>query len=67
MANAARIVSVVQLTDQDLQEFCEIWKQVFNEDLSLGDARDCASQLLELYAMLAKTLPSERRPPDSTL
>jgi hypothetical protein len=50
----------VELTDEELQEFQAIWKQTFKEDLSLGDARHCASQLIELYTQLAKPLPSER-------
>jgi hypothetical protein len=50
----------MELTDGELQEFCAIWKKTFKEDLAIGDARQCASQLIELYAQLAKPLPSER-------
>lgn len=53
------MVSGMQLTDQDLQEFCEIWKEEFKEDLSPADARHYASQLLELYIVLATPLPLE--------
>jgi hypothetical protein len=62
------MVSGMQLTDEELQEFQEIWKRNFKEEISLGDARHCASQLIELYTQLAKPLPSERglsSPPDS--
>jgi hypothetical protein len=51
----------MELTDQELQEFRDIWKKVFKEEISIGDARHCAFQLIELYARLAKPLPSERK------
>jgi hypothetical protein len=55
------MVSDMQLNDEDVREFQEIWKRTFKEDIALGDARHCASQLIELYTQLAKPLPSERR------
>jgi hypothetical protein len=51
----------MELTDEELQEFCAIWERAFKEEISIGDARHCASQLIELYARLAKPLPSERK------
>ena len=54
------MVSGMQLTDEEIREFQEIWKRTFNEDIAIGDARHCASQLIELYTQLAKPLPSER-------
>ena len=49
----------MQLDDQDIREFIVLWKKEFDEDLSFDEARYHASQLLELYALLAKPLPSE--------
>ncbi len=49
----------MELGDQDIREFAEIWKQEFNEELAPDEARHHASQLLELYSLLAKPLPSE--------
>jgi hypothetical protein len=49
----------MQLKDDDLKEFVAIWKRVFNEEISLADARHHASQLLTLYLALAKRLPEE--------
>jgi hypothetical protein len=46
------------LTDADLREFIEAWKQDFDEVLSVAEARQHASQLLELYSLLARPLPS---------
>jgi hypothetical protein len=51
----------MKLTDEELQEFCQIWKKAFKEELLLGEARNRALQLIELYAQLAKPLPSERK------
>jgi hypothetical protein len=53
----------MQLKDDDLQEFCAIWKRVFNEEISLADARHHASQLVTLYLALAKRLPEETESP----
>ena len=50
----------MELTEEELQEFRDIWKRTFNEEISIGDARQCALQLIELYGQLAKPLPSER-------
>ena len=49
-------------THEDLQEFRQIWKQEFNENLSGDAARLQASLLLELYLQLAKPLPGNKPP-----
>lgn len=49
----------MELTDEDLKEFIAIWKAEFQEELSLGDARHHASQLMELYLVLAEPLPNK--------
>lgn len=49
----------MQLKDDDLREFVAIWMRVFNEEISLADARHRASQLVTLYLALAKRLPEE--------
>ena len=43
----------MQLGDEDIQEFCDIWQQEFGEALSPEKARVEAGRLLELYALLA--------------
>jgi hypothetical protein len=50
------------LTDAEIQEFIEIYKQEFKEDLSPQAAREVAEGLLELYAILAERLPDEAHP-----
>jgi hypothetical protein len=51
----------MDLDDRDIQEFIQLWKEEFKETLSPAVARQCASQLLELYGVLASPLPEERR------
>jgi len=41
------------LVEDDIREFARIWQAEFNEKLTVEDARSHASQLLELYALLA--------------
>lgn len=48
------------LTDEDLQEFIAIYKKQFRRELSFAEARAIAQPLIELYAQLARPLPSER-------
>ena len=40
------------LTDADIQEFIQIYKEEFEESLSPKEAREMASRLLELYSVL---------------
>ncbi|MGD0904703.1 MAG: hypothetical protein ABR924_17340 [Terracidiphilus sp.] len=40
------------ITEDDLQEFIEIWNEEFHETIALGDAKHSAASLLELYAWL---------------
>ncbi len=56
----------MQLDDNDIREFVELWELEFHEKLSPGEAQACASVLLELYFLLAKA-PSDagRTPPNN--
>jgi len=49
----------MELTDEDLGEFVAIWKEEFGEIISMDEGRHAASQLLELYTLLGRPLPSE--------
>ena len=53
----------MDLDDHDIQEFIQLWKEEFKETISPAGARQCAAQLLELYDLLARPLPDERREP----
>jgi len=47
----------MDLTDEDVREFAELWKAEFSEVLDAAAARLQASSFLELYVALAKPLP----------
>ena len=49
----------MNLSENDLQEFSRIWREEFHEEISLKEARQHASELLELYLILARPLPNE--------
>ena len=51
----------MELTQEDLKEFTRIWKEEFNETLPEAEMRQRASELLELYLVLAKPLPITHR------
>jgi hypothetical protein len=42
----------MQFTDAELREYIEIWKEEFQESISLDEARQSASMLMELFALL---------------
>lgn len=44
----------MQLEEADIREFADLWREEFGEEISLGEARAHASQLLELYSLLAE-------------
>jgi hypothetical protein len=47
------------LSDKDVEEFRAVYKEDTGEDLTLDEAREIASRMLELYKLLARPLPSE--------
>jgi hypothetical protein len=49
----------MQFTEDDLQEFMEIWREEFNEPITADDARQRASALLDLYVLLSSSGPEE--------
>ncbi len=49
----------MNLHEDDFREFAQIWSEEFREALSIEEARYHASMLLELYSVLARSLPSE--------
>lgn len=42
----------MELTDDDICEYQEMWREEFGEEISAEDARRSASELLELFRML---------------
>lgn len=51
----------MQLSDEEVQEFIELYRKETGKTLSLKEAREAASNLLELYLLLSRPLPGERK------
>jgi hypothetical protein len=49
----------MQLTDDDLEEFIKLWREEFHEEISMEEARKRGTELIELYWLLSRPLPSE--------
>ena len=56
----------MKLTDEDIREFTEIWSREFGEVLAPDQARHEATQLLELYFLLAQPLPTPESKVDAS-
>jgi hypothetical protein len=52
----------MRIPDKALDEFIEIYKNEFGEDISREDANAMASRLVSLYARLAKLPPNDLVP-----
>ncbi len=48
------------LTNEDREEFRQVYKKDAGEDITTEEAREIACRLLELYRLLARPLPSEK-------
>ena len=57
----------MQITDDDLEQFRMLYATEFEEELSHEEASEIAGRVADLYALLAETLPSERRPEPTPL
>ena len=53
------ILRLMNLDEIDVQEFSRLWSEEFYEEISMNEARQYASALLELYVALARPLPGE--------
>ena len=47
------------LTDEDCEKLRAAYKKDSGEDITIEEAREMGSRLLELYRLLARPLPSE--------
>lgn len=47
------------ITNERLQEFMRLYEEELGGQIDEDEAREIASRLIELYAMLAEPLPSE--------
>lgn len=53
----------MELTPEDIAEFRQLWEEEFGEPIPEVEARHRASQLLELYLVLARP-PASNAPTD---
>jgi len=50
----------MQVKEDEIFEFMEIWREEFRESITVEDARQCATALLDLYALLTSSWSEER-------
>ncbi|OHA79391.1 MAG: hypothetical protein A2747_03095 [Candidatus Yonathbacteria bacterium RIFCSPHIGHO2_01_FULL_44_41] len=51
----------MRLSEADLHEFIEIYREESGETLSLAEASEMTFRLIHLYTQLTKALPSEQK------
>lgn len=44
---------MIHLSNEELEEFRQLWKEEFGEEITLDYARERATELLRLYVLLA--------------
>lgn len=54
----------MRITDQELEEFREIYRQEYSEDISIPDARILACDFLTLMKVICVPIGDEQRLPD---
>jgi hypothetical protein len=52
----------MRLNQEDIMEFKEIYAEEFGEQISYAEAERMASDLMQLFELLARPLPGERTP-----
>lgn len=52
----------MQLSDTAIQEYIQLYREDFGEELSVGEALAIATRLVTLYALLCRPLPAENVP-----
>jgi hypothetical protein len=57
----------MQISEEMLEEFTQLYQQEFGERLNRSNASEIAFRVLTLYELLGKTLPSDRPTPNSKL
>ena len=55
----------MNLTPEEIEEFCVRYEKVFGESITYGKAEDMMGQLMELYRVILKRPPPP--PPDTVL
>ncbi|HEX4961375.1 MAG TPA: hypothetical protein VF173_11090 [Thermoanaerobaculia bacterium] len=53
----------MEITDDDIRRFQEIWREEFEEDIGTDEAREHITRLDALYLLLARPRPKEGQEP----
>lgn len=60
----------MQIPNESLDKFMQIYKEEYGEEISRSEANEMASRVIALYELLAKKLPNEQtskpKPPDES-
>jgi hypothetical protein len=51
----------MSISDENLQEFIAIWREEYDEILTLAEAREYAQRMLDFYMLIHRSLPSEQQ------
>jgi len=54
------ILLIMQISDEDLEEFMRLYTAEFGQQLSKAEASEIAGRFVDLYMLLAEPLPSEQ-------
>lgn len=57
----AAILNQMQIEENRLREFGRIYKETYDQDITLAEAREMAQRLLTLYDILRRPLPGDGR------
>ena len=56
-------LAAMQLSDESVGQFIEVYKKEYGEELSMGDARTMATNLITLYRMILQPPPKKEAEP----
>ncbi len=60
------MLSSMRISEEELQEFIQLYKKEFGEELSMTEASEVAGNFVSLYELLAEPLPGEQNSPTSS-
>ena len=57
-----KTMMVMTVSDRRLEEFIDLWEQIYGERLAAGEARVIAARLVRFYRLIMRPLPEEPTP-----
>ena len=55
----------MQIREESIKEYMELYREDFGEELTIEEAREITSRLVELYRVLCRPLREEVEPPQA--